>query len=32
VFHFGELRIDQVKRELAAAGYPVREALIEVGK
>jgi len=32
VFHFGELRIDQVKRELAAAGYPVREALTEVGR
>jgi cyclase len=32
VFHFGELRIDQVKRELAEAGYPVREALTEVGK
>jgi len=27
VFHFGQLRIDAVKRELAAAGYPVREAL-----
>jgi cyclase len=27
VFHFGQLQIDAVKRELAAAGYPVREAL-----
>jgi len=27
VFHFGELRIDAVKAQLAAAGYPVREAL-----
>ncbi|MEP6560570.1 MAG: imidazole glycerol phosphate synthase subunit HisF, partial [Nakamurella sp.] len=27
VFHFGQLRIDAVKAELAAAGYPVREAL-----
>ncbi len=25
VFHFGQLRIDAVKRELAEAGYPVRE-------
>ena len=32
VFHFGQLRIDQVKRELAEAGYPVREALTEVGR
>jgi len=30
VFHFGELRIDAVKAQLAAAGYPVREALTEV--
>ncbi|MET0966183.1 MAG: imidazole glycerol phosphate synthase subunit HisF [Nakamurella sp.] len=29
VFHFGELRIDAVKAQLAAAGYPVREALTE---
>jgi cyclase len=27
VFHFGQLRIDAVKGQLAAAGYPVREAL-----
>ncbi len=27
VFHFGELRIDAVKRQLAADGYPVRESL-----
>jgi cyclase len=30
VFHFGQLRIDAVKRELALAGYPVREALTQV--
>ncbi len=24
VFHFGTLRIDEVKAELAAAGYPIR--------
>jgi cyclase len=30
VFHFGELRIDAVKDQLAAAGYPVREALTTV--
>jgi cyclase len=30
VFHFGQLRIDAVKRELADAGYPVREALTQV--
>jgi len=29
VFHFGQLRIDAVKAQLAAAGYPVREALTE---
>ena len=27
VFHFGQLRIDQVKAQLAAAGYPVRRPL-----
>jgi cyclase len=32
VFHFGQLRIDAVKRELAQAGYPVREALTEVDR
>ena len=26
LFHFGELRIDEVKESLAAAGYPVRAA------
>ena len=26
VFHFGELRIGEVKQALAAAGYPVRLA------
>ena len=31
VFHFGQLRIDAVKRELALAGYPVREALTHGG-
>ncbi len=29
VFHFGELRIDAVKEELAQAGYPVRRTLRE---
>ncbi|MET3805117.1 cyclase [Nakamurella sp. UYEF19] len=28
VFHFGTFRIDQVKAELAAAGYPVRRTTI----
>jgi cyclase len=32
VFHFGQLRIDAVKRELALAGYPVREALTQVDR
>ena len=32
VFHFGQLRIDVVKRELAVAGYPVREALTQVDR
>jgi cyclase len=32
VFHFGQLRIDAVKRELALAGYPVREALTPVDR
>ena len=32
VFHFGELRIDAVKRQLAAAGYPVRESLQAVDR
>jgi imidazole glycerol-phosphate synthase subunit HisF len=32
VFHFGQLRIDEVKRELAQAGYPVREALTQVDR
>ena len=32
VFHFGQLRIDAVKRELAEAGYPVREALTQVDR
>ncbi len=32
VFHFGELRIDAVKRQLAAAGYPVRESLQAVNR
>ncbi len=32
VFHFGQLRIDAVKRQLAAAGYPVRESLQAVDR
>ncbi len=32
VFHFGELRIEAVKRQLAAAGYPVRESLQAVNR
>src|SRR5690349_19603892 len=32
VFHFGELRIDAVKEQLARAGYPVREALTQVDR
>jgi cyclase len=32
VVHFGQLRIDAVKRELALAGYPVREVLTQVDR
>jgi hypothetical protein len=28
VFHFGELRIDAVKAQLADAGYPVRRTAV----
>jgi cyclase len=29
IFHFGELRISDVKRDLAAAGLPVREVMVD---
>jgi cyclase len=32
VFHFGTFRIDQVKKELAAAGHPVRMVAVGAGR